>query len=259
MAPPSEPSEALSFYDIAMRQPIASFTCSPNPWKSRFALNFKNVPYSTTWVQLPDIVKVRSGLGMDPCRKFGDGTDFYTLPILVDPNTNSKIGDSFDIAVYLQSQYPTSGSGDLFPPQKLDYVFHGDHAFLVDAAFTTHSGLMAYNLPFDPATIDAARAEFCRRVGVQSFDAFEVKGEAREKMKESFRVTLGDLAKLFTRDTSGPFILGEQASYADIIVGSWLRMMRVTLPEHEWEEARAWHGGVFGRLYDALEKYMQVK
>ncbi|KAG0330126.1 hypothetical protein BGZ99_007989 [Dissophora globulifera] len=279
MAAPSKSSEAMIFYDIAMRPPIASTCCSPNPWKSRMALNFKNVAYSTTWVPFPDVAQVRRALDMDACRKFGDGTNFYTLPILIDSDTNSKIGDSFDIAVYLQTKYPNSGSGNLFPPQKLDFVFdqgvplliplsdqkesgYGEYSQFntsVDEAFSNHVGLMAHNFPFDPVNMEASRAEFIRRAGLKSWDDFDIQGEKREKLKESLRLMLGDLGKLFLRDTSGPFLLGEQASYADLIVGGWLRMMRVTLPENEWEEVRGWHGGIFGRLYDGLEKYAEVK
>ncbi|KAF9583079.1 hypothetical protein BGW38_010294 [Lunasporangiospora selenospora] len=277
MATPSKPSEAMSFYDIAMNQP--SNCCAPNPWKSRLALNFKNIDYSTIWVSMPDITRVRRGLDMDASRKFGDGTDFYTLPVLVDPNTNSKIGDSFDIAIYLQAKYPNSGAGDLFPPQKLDYVFNPENPLLVplserkdseyeeyskfntnvDAVFTNYIGLGTYNFPFDPAHAEACKNIFIQRAGVKSWDDFEIKGEVREKMKESFRVALGDLSKLFLKDPSGPFILGEQACYADLIVDGWLRMLRVTLPANEWEEVKGWHGGIFGRLHDGLEKYAEVK
>ncbi|KAF9564713.1 hypothetical protein EC968_004434 [Mortierella alpina] len=274
MATPSKPSKAMTFYDIAMGHP-----CSPNPWKSRLALNFKNVDYSTTMVPLPDIAQVRRDLGVDACRKFADGSNFYTLPILIDPNTDAKIGDSFDIAEYLQSTYPDAGSGDLFPPQKLDYVFNADQPLFVplserkegehdeysrfnmhvDTAFTTHVGLSAYYLPFDPVVDAGARAEFIRRSGLKSWDDFEIKGELRQKMLESLRLMLGDLGKLFLKDTSGPFLLGKQASYADMIVGGWLFMIRGTIPEHEWNEVRGWHGGVFGRLFDGLEKFAEIK
>ncbi|KAG0337091.1 hypothetical protein BG004_007786 [Podila humilis] len=279
MATPTKPTKAMTFYDIAMRQPIASNAASPNPWKSRMALNFKNVDYTTTWVPLPEIAKVRQSLQVEACRKFGDGSKFYTLPILVDPNTNSTVGDSFDIAIYLQQEYPDLGSGNLFPPQNLDFTFkcheallvplseredtsHNDYARFnqqVDGAFTTHTILMAYYLPFDPASVDASRAEFIRRSGVKSWEDFEIKGEAREKVKESLHAMLGDLGKLFSRDTSGPFLLGQQASYADLIVGGWLQMMRVCLPADEWKEIKSWHGGIFGRLADGLEKFAEVK
>lgn len=270
------PSSPIVFYDIAMRPPVEKNCCSPNPWKTRLALNFKGLPYSTSWVALPDIAKVRSSLKVTPCRKFADGTDFFTLPIIEDPATDSLVGDSFDIAVYLQNTY--SRAGDLFPPQTLDYVFTHNSLLVplsecsesefpeyakfnvnVDAAFSAHAQLTVQGFPFDPATADISKAEFVRRAGVTCWEDFALVGEEREKMKDSFRNMLGGLAKLFLRDTSGPFLLGTRASYADLIVGGWLRMMRATLPENEWEEVRSWHGSLFGRLHDALEVYAEVK
>jgi glutathione S-transferase len=268
----------IVFYDIATRPPVEKTCCSPNPWKTRLALNFKGVPYSTTWVALPDITKVRTTLKVPPCRKFADGTDFFTLPIIEDPSTGSLVGDSFDIAVYLQKTYPDSGAGDLFPPQTLDFDFKHPAILVplsecresgfpeyakfnvnVDAAFTAHVQLTVQGFPFDPATEEATKAEFVRRAGVTSWEDFALVGEARDKVKESLRNMLGDLARLLLRDSSGPFLLGTRASYADMIVGAWLRMMRATLPGSEWEEVRSWHGGLFGRLHDALEAYAEVK
>jgi glutathione S-transferase len=264
--------EKLQFYDVAMRPPANKNNTAVNPWKTRLALNFKQTPYKTTWVQLPDIPYVRKSLSIPACRKFADGTDFHTLPILVDPATGRKLGDSFDIAVYLQKQYPTSG-GNLFPAQTLDYVFKPESELLiplsecddseypqyasfnvnVDAAFTAHVILMAHRMPFDPATEEASKAEFVRRAGVSSWDDFAVGGEVRENIIASFERMLGGLAKLFTA-SEGPFI-GETACYADFIVGAWLVMASRTLPEGEWEAVKGWHGGVFGRLFDALAVY----
>jgi len=279
MATASAPSTGLVFYDVAMRPPVTATCCAANPWKSRYALNFKKVPYSTSWVQLPDITKVRRALGVPASRKFADGTDFYTLPMLSDPTHSAIIGDSFDIAIYLQKTYPDSGSGDLLPPQKLDYVFPYDLPLViplserndcelvdyavfntnVDAVFTAHMQLMVHGLPFDPATEDIIRAEFARRAKVASWDDLAVRGEEREKLKRSFCDTLAGLADLFKREPGGPFLLGTQPSYADFIVGGWVKMMHVTLPVAEREEARTWHGGVFGKLHDALQIYAEVK
>jgi glutathione S-transferase len=230
-------------------------------------------------VPLPDIPKVRSGFNVPASRKFADGTDFFTLPFIEDPATGSAIGDSFDIAEYLQKTYPTAGAGDLFPPQTLDYVFKPDGPMLVplsdpresdfpayaqfnvhvDAAFTAHVQLTTQGFPFDPASEEATKAEFVRRAGATSWDDFALVGEARDRMMNSFLKTLGGLGELFTRDMSGPFLLGTRASYADLIVGAWLRMMYATLPESEWTEVRSWHGGVFGRLHDGLEVYAESK
>ncbi|GMG26484.1 hypothetical protein OAory_01087080 [Aspergillus oryzae] len=274
----SNSSKSIVFYDIAMRPPREKTCCAPNPWKARLALNFKGVPYSTSWVPLPDIAKVRRSLQVPACRKFADGTDFFTLPIIEDPATDASVGDSFDIAVYLQKTYPTSGAGDLFPPQTLDYTFthptiliplskcrdnefpeYAKFNMNVDAAFTAHTQLALQGFPFDPATAETSKAEFVRRAGMTSWEDFALVGEARQKVMDSFREMLGGLAKLFVRDPSGPFLLGTRPSYADLIVGGWLRMMRATLPQSEWEEVSSWHDGLFGRLHDALEVYAEVK
>ena len=264
----------ITFYDISMTTPGA-----PNPWKSRLALNFKKIPYKTTWVPLPNIAQVRASLNLPAGRKFADGSDFNTLPILEDRTKDSIIGDSFDIATYLHHTYPDSGAGTLFPPQTLDYAFTGAEALLiplseraesefpeyarfnsnVDAVFTAHTQLMAYGLPFEPASAEETKTIFVKRAGVSSWENFQIVGEKREQLKVAFCSALADLARLFCREPSGPFILGRSASYADFIVGGWLHMMNATLPAEEWEEVKTWHGGTFGRLYDALEQYAEVK
>jgi glutathione S-transferase len=228
---------------------------------------------------MPDIPKVRCRLGEPASRKFANGTDFYTLPVIQDIATSATVGDSFDIAVYLHRTYPDSGSGDLFPTQALDYSFVPSFALPiplskcedggfpeyarfntnVDAAFSTYVQLMLEGMPLDPATAEQTKAEFVRRARVSSWDDFALSSEARENLMESFRVMLGDLAKLFLKNTEGPFLLGQQVSYADFIVGAWLRMAQVTLPKLEWEEVSRWHGGVFGRLHNALEIYAEIK
>ncbi|KAL4806372.1 hypothetical protein BDV18DRAFT_160440 [Aspergillus unguis] len=278
--------QPLTFYDIAMRPPIEQTCGSPNPWKARLALNFKNTPYTTTWVDLPDIAPLRRKLNVPAGRKFADGSDYYTLPVLYDPARECHIGDSFDIAVYLHETYPGSGDrGELFPvlneDQKLDFDYsatlliplsevtergkeeaYAEYARFnihVDAAFTSHVGLAVQGLKFPIETAAQSQAMFCQRAGVDSWDKFEVSGEARTKMIESFKKMLGDLGRLFMRDARGPFILGGKPCYADFIVGGWLRMMSVCLPGEEWEELRGWHGGLYGRVFEALKEFQEVK
>uniref|UniRef100_A0A6B2LDC1 Uncharacterized protein n=1 Tax=Arcella intermedia TaxID=1963864 RepID=A0A6B2LDC1_9EUKA len=271
----------LVFYDIAFRPPVQETTCAVNPWKARYALNFKNADYSTTWVPMPDIPKVRKAVGAPPVRKFTDGTDFYTLPMLTDATTGTTLGDSFDIAIHLQTTYPAAGAGDLFPPQALDFVYAPSGPLLVplsertdpppyaeysrfnsvvDGLFTAHVVLALQGFPWDPATVEATKAEFMRRAGVSSWEQMSVPEEVRGTIMGSFQAALEGLAKLFQRDGSGPFLLGAQPSYGDCIVGAWLKMMQATLPNKEWEQLSSWHDGVFGRLHEALQKqFGQVK
>lgn len=269
----------MTFYDIALAPPIEKSACSPNPWKSRFALNFKNISYKTTWVPLPDISSVRGALNIPASRKFADGSPYHTLPVLSDPATGRIVGDSFEIATYLQEQYPSSGAGDLFPEQELEFVFGRDLGLYapiaeaqaaegpavayakfngnVDAVFSAHAQLTVDGFPFDPAIAEECKAMFAKRIGVP-WEALAVSGEERRELLRTFEETLGGLAKLFMGDASGPFLLGSKASYADFIVGGWLRMIRVMLPAEEWEALKGWHSGVFGKLHEALEVFAQM-
>ena len=190
------------------------------------------------------------------------------------------MGDSFEIATYLQEQYPSSGAGDLFPAQELDFVFTHDlggnyppiaeaqgaegpaAAYAkfntnVDAVFTANARVMAQGFPFDPAVAEECKAMFSKRVGVP-WEALAVGADERGGLLRAFEEALGGLAKMYTTDPSGPFLLGSRASYADFIVGGWLRMARGMLPREEWEALKGWHGSVFGRLDEALEEFSQM-
>lgn len=268
----------MTFYDIALAPPASKISCSPNPWKSRYALNFKKASYKTTWVPFLDITPVRSSLNIPASRTFHDGSPYQTLPVLSDPATGRIIGDSFEIATYLQQQYPSLGEGDLFPEQDLGYDFGKDLALFapiaeavgsgpfaayakfntnVDAVFSAHTQLTVRGFPFDPATADECKAVFEKRIGVP-WAALDISGGERAKLLKAFEEKLGGLASFYKRDASGPFLLGKSPSYADFIVGGWLRMDRGMLPAEEWEALKGWHDGVFGKLSDALEAYSQM-
>ncbi|KAM5443237.1 hypothetical protein MferCBS31731_001554 [Microsporum ferrugineum] len=271
------PTSTMIFYDIALAPPVLENASSPNPWKSRYALNFKKTPYKTAWVPFLDISSVRGALNIPASRTFIDGSPYHTLPMLSDPATGRIVGDSFEIAVYLQAQYPSSG-GDLFPKQDLKFVY-GQNPMLfapiseakvdesvqeyvkfntnVDAVFTAHVPLMVHTIPFDPATEDQVRAEFARRAG-RPWEELGVEGEQRDEMLRSYEQALAGLAEMYRRDTTGPFLMGDRPSYADFIVGGWLQMSRVMLPSEEWEALKGWHGGIFGKLHQALDVYAQM-
>ncbi|KAJ5219612.1 hypothetical protein N7468_008816 [Penicillium chermesinum] len=279
---PTETSPpSLVFYDIAFRQPRAKFSAAPNPWKARYTLNVKNVPYTTQFVDLLRISDLRQELHIPASRKHADGSDYFTLPMLVDQSTSSKIGDSFDIAVYLDQKFPQSGVGELFPAQTLDFQYaynmpglpplsdregmdqgvyreYAQFNTSVDAVFSTHCGLMGSGMRFDDDREKAIRKVFEDRAGM-SWDEMALRGKARTNMLAAFREALEPLARLLRKNQAGPFVLGERLSYADLIIGGWLRMCSATLPEGEWEDMKTWHDSVFGKLHDALQKYAMIE
>eukprot|EP00123_Amoebidium_parasiticum_P009050 comp19193_c0_seq1/m.21913 comp19193_c0_seq1/g.21913 ORF comp19193_c0_seq1/g.21913 comp19193_c0_seq1/m.21913 type:complete len:276 (-) comp19193_c0_seq1:359-1186(-) len=272
----------LILYDIS--SPLKPRSYAPNPSKARLALSFKRVPFKTTFVDILEIPSVRKGLNCPAVRKLDDGSDFYTLPMLQDPASGTVVGDSFDIANYLDDMFPESG-GCLFPADSthtgLDYESpNKDTPFYaplttnegkkneayarfnthVDATFSANMILVGEFLPFNPDTAETVKALFAKRAHLRLWDDLSIRGEAREPLKAAFKEALTSLAQLFMVHKSGPYLEGERATYADLIVGGWLNMLSVTMPKEEWQEFRTWHDGVFARLHEALqENYFECR
>lgn len=268
----------VTFYDIASGPPLRTF--APNPWKTRFALNFKGLPYHTQWVNLPDISSLRQRLGVPANRTLPDGTPYHTLPVIQDNTRGKLLGDSFEIALYLDEFYPETPR--LFRPLTtgLTAAFNAH----VDGLFTKFVGLCS-QMPFDPSLEDAVRNIFVQRTGVKSWDDLQLSSEQREKMFISFESALGELAKAYKhtggttdylwraggteqaqsqqpppgREEARPFLDGDEPVYADFIVGAWLKMMEASMKSEDWQRVRAWQGGLWGRLVDALDNWSEIK
>ena len=273
---------SIVFYDIASAPP--SRTHAPNPWKTRFALNLKGLRYRTEWVDLPDITAVREKLGVPANRTLPDGTPYHTLPVVQDLSTNVILGDSFEIALYLDRNYPAPSYPTLICPQNIGLTA-ALNAY-VDGLFTKYAALCD-DMPIDPRIADKVNAIFARRFGVQSpEDMPQLKGEAREQMLAAFEATLGELSKAYrhtggttdwvwratgTESTQaqrpppgrekqvGPYLDGDQPCYSDCIVGAWLKFMEASLPPDEWARVRTWQGGLWGAVVDGLEKWSQIR
>ncbi|KAF1962256.1 hypothetical protein CC80DRAFT_400845 [Byssothecium circinans] len=266
----------LVLYDVS--SPLQPRPYAPNPSKARLALSFKRVPFKTNWIDILDIADVRKGLNCPAVRKLDDGSDYFTLPMLQDPISGQVIGDSFDIANYLEDTFPDSG-GRLFPADStrtgLDYESpHKDTPFYaplttnqgskneayarfnvnVDATFSAQMILFGQYVPMNPNTAEAVKALFMKRAHLSSWDDICIQGEARVQLMAAFKVAVTSLAKLFMVNEGGPYLEGEKANYADLIVGGWLNMLSVVMPREEWVEFRIWYGGVFARLHDALQE-----
>lgn len=259
----------LIFYDIASGPPVRPF--APNPWKVRYALNFKRARFATQWVDLADVATVRKGLCATPSRYHASGEPFLTLPIVQErrsDGTGAVVGDSFEIAVFLDARY-TGAAPPLFRPGVPVGLYAAFNAH-ADAVFPTAAAL-ASAFPFNPATAARCQAEFMRRAGVTGSwdDNMVVRGEARRAILAAFEKSLAAFAALyrFVDDAGGadddnnasaaassPFLAGTpDPDYADLIVGGWLMFFVEAVPE--WTEIREWHGGRWGRLHDALAPY----
>jgi glutathione S-transferase len=267
----------IIFYDIASSPPIRTF--APNPWKTRYALNLKKIAYSTKAIDMPNIASVRQNLGVPANRTLPDGSPYHTLPLIHDITTGELLGDTFEIALYLDKTYPSSGS-QLFRPGTVGLTAALNAR--VDELFTKYVALNE-NMPFPEESKERIYAIFASRAGLKSLDEMAMSAEAREALFVSFENALGEFAKAYRhvggttdtvwsatgtaaaqaqkggREEVGPWLDGEEPVYADLVVGAWLAMAAECMPAHDWERVRTWHGGLWGRVHDALEPLREMR
>lgn len=266
----------IIFYDIASGPPLRTF--APNPWKTRYALNLKRLPYKTQWVQLPDISSVRQKLEVPANRTLPNGEPYHTLPMIHDTSTGAKVGDTFEIALYLDKTY--SDAPRLIQPGTtgLTAAFNAH----VDGLFTRHV-LLATQQPFDPAVAPKIYEIFAKRMGCTTLPTMDTSPEAHEKLMISFENELGEFVKAYYhtggttdyfwspsgtavgqaqmkgREQAGSWLDGNEPVYADLIVGAWLAMMEQSMKPEDWGRLRTWQGGFWARVHDALQPLREIK
>ncbi|KAI0314070.1 hypothetical protein OF83DRAFT_1064423 [Amylostereum chailletii] len=237
---------------------------SPNVWKIRYILNLKRLPYTTEWVEFPDIASVAQRIGAPPTAHRRDGTPLYTLPILHDPASNQHLSNSTDIARFLDRRFPDPASAPapaLFPAGT-DALLAAFQRAWVDGPvkalvplmlLRVHDGLPPRSAAFFRATREAmfkARLEAVAPAAAQA--ALWANARAALGVFDAYLRENGH------SEDAGPFVMGHARSYADVQIAGWLVWVkRVWGPASaEWRALAGWHGGRWGRLmaeFDGLE------
>ncbi|PHH86974.1 hypothetical protein CDD83_9477 [Cordyceps sp. RAO-2017] len=257
----------LVFYDFLCAPPLRTF--APNPWKTRLALNLKAAPYRTAWTDLPDIEPTRKRLGVPASRKFLDGSDYHTLPLLYDAEADKYVGDSFEIALHLDERFP-DGPRLVAPGAAGVTKAWNDR---VDALFSRFVRLGVHRMPLNPDSADRSRQMFVDRARAHmlpyadgpapadlTFDDLAVAGDERADLLAGFRAALAEFDETYYAYArgDGPFLDGDRPTYADLIVAGWVGMMHEVLPPHELADFQTWQNGHWAKLWKALAKYADI-
>ncbi|TFK64493.1 hypothetical protein BDN72DRAFT_263701 [Pluteus cervinus] len=260
--------EPIVLYDIESSLPTKVW--SPNTWRIRYTLNYKQLPYRTEWVEFSDIVTLCKHIGAEPTTN-DDGSQTHTLPVILDPNTNRIVSDSVKIAYYLDGQYPSTPRVIRFPTDGLQ-VNVLQVAF-VDA-FRKHAmaPLWQFIVPRVAQVLTGESAEYFRRTRELEF------GKRLEDMIPSYwsedwqrewgKVRMGfeTVDQWFTKTGDGgsradKWIMGETISFGDFVIGGYLKWVKTLAGEDskEWQDVKSWCGGRWGRLSEQLVEYESLR
>ncbi|KAI1332465.1 hypothetical protein F5Y16DRAFT_357863 [Xylariaceae sp. FL0255] len=249
---------AITLYDLlggpGDRPGLPTNLTVPNPWKVRYALNYKGLDHRTKFVDFPDLQGTRERLGVKTIAKLPDGSPHYTVPVLEDESTGKVLGDSFDTAVYLDKNYPDGPP--LFPNNSYG-IIKAFNDYVSGTLLHSVARLALDKIPLNPETAEGTRAMYAARFGVPKLQDLFLSPTERVESLKTLETNFAKLAAYF-ETTSGPFMFGgEFPTYADFIVGGHLMFIQCAV--EEWDQILTWNGGIWGRLHGALAPWREVK
>ncbi|KZV91645.1 hypothetical protein EXIGLDRAFT_769692 [Exidia glandulosa HHB12029] len=251
-------STTITFYDIKSNRGA----WSPNAWKIRLALNLKGIPYKTHWLSFTEIEPFMKKLGANPTGKKpapDDAEDLYTCPVIAisspDGSSPSKLIEESDaIAEYLDAAYPDTPK--LFPTGTRALQAAFGQFFLSEVMMPTSAVLV----PGLVAILDEVNAKYVEDTRMRWYGApvstwAPLGSEKRAGVWKAAEEAWGKLAAVYAK-SDGVWISGAQPVYADFIVVALLACAREVVQDSEFAAILKWHGGVWGKLWEASSPYL---
>ncbi|EXJ65666.1 uncharacterized protein A1O5_11193 [Cladophialophora psammophila CBS 110553] len=204
-------SDELILYDLPSK---GGFSWSLNPWKTRLVLNYKGIPYKTEWIEYPDLKPTFSKFGIPPN---SSGPYEYTSPAIRLPS-GEYLMESRAIVDKLEQLHPS-------PSLHLNSPYLPRIEQLLPNLLGQVRPVFMPLVPkvfLNPPSYDYFVASREKALGM-SLDEYAAKNT--DKAWEDVKPFVKELAAIYAENSEGPFLMGKQVSYADMMVLGFLKMM----------------------------------
>ncbi|EKM76373.1 hypothetical protein AGABI1DRAFT_115916 [Agaricus bisporus var. burnettii JB137-S8] len=241
----------ITLYDLTKKSPQT--TWSPNPFKTRFSLNYKKLPYKIVNLEYLELEPEFKKVGIPASSTWADGRPLYSSPSIFDDSNYTGVADSYQIAQYLDQAYPDTPK--LFPPgtQALQAAFYARFNELLGPFFP-------FLLPKVPGLLNPESAEYFNRTRAEKFGKsladLEPKGQERveawKKVEEAYNTLYGWLSQ-----SKGPYFMGDTVTFADFAVGGMIYATEVCIGKDskEFKDLMTWNNGRWAEFKKSLEQY----
>lgn len=208
-------------------------------------LNYKSLPYTTHWLEYPEIAPFLSQL-VPPNEPPANAP--YTVPAARFPD-GGYLMNSVAISQRLNKDYPD-------PPLHLDTPYHKKVIELL-SKFTEE--LEAVYIPAVPRELlNPPSAEYFYRTRQEMVGAplpdFEKSDKGGENAWKAAEPHIRELAGLYRENSGGPFVLGKDVSYVDFVLVAWLKLFDCI---GKLEDLKRWGGEELLILYDASRQWLE--
>ncbi|KAJ2935447.1 hypothetical protein H1R20_g1648, partial [Candolleomyces eurysporus] len=256
----------ITLFDIPSNVPGKAWSLFM--WRIRLSLTYKKIPYKTQWLESPEIAPTLKSLKIPPTKYYEDGTPLYSVPAIIDVDdetglTKAALAESYDIAKYLDDAYPDTPK--LFPTDKGELERLEKFAkqeFLAIWPPSYYLTVCKIMLPkFNPESQEpfskSCAKDFLRGYGKDRLEDIPLSDEEAKdgwrKVKDGFNALE---EKLKGTDGKGQWFLGNEISFADLVIGAFLISIWGVFGEgsSEWEDVKTWNGGRWGRFMASLDE-----
>ncbi|CAG8119224.1 unnamed protein product [Penicillium olsonii] len=230
----------IVLYDLANTKGVCF---SPPVWRIRQMLNYKQIPYTTIFLEFPDIAPTLRTLGLA-----SPESGKYTVPAIHHIPTNTYMMDSAPIAEFLESTYPS-------PPVPLESLLgrqiESQARDVIGPAFRTSI------VPREIQVLSPRAQEYFRNtreaiLGHALDDLLA--GDSEERVWEEVADGMRAVDELIRSGPEGPFVLGKKPSGTDFFISGSLQSARV-VDEGVFERCVAYPG--FKEVHEACLPFME--
>ncbi|KAG1150655.1 hypothetical protein G6F37_001649 [Rhizopus arrhizus] len=202
----------ITYYDLELED-LGKVYWSRNTCKTRFALNLKNIPYDTEWLTFNEVAKVipsKTKTGARP-----------TVPIIEDKETQKVIQDSWEIVNYLEEAFPDSPS-----------AFHGNQGIHKFFQSQCEKNIAFPIFKMVVLTVGNACGPFKQSFRETREGYFNMSLEKLAGQPEDHAPDLKKgLEPIHEVLKSYPFVTGNQAGWADVVLAAHLNFLEKLKPE----------------------------
>jgi glutathione S-transferase len=191
-------------------------------------------------------------LGIPPSSQM-DGVPSYSVPSIIDDSTGAKVSETFNIAVYLDKQYPNTPKVLPAGTEALQAAFHEEFYKVVAPIYPIffpkcNGGLNKPSADY----FDSTREKMFGKTMAE----LEPKGEERVKAWKQVQDAFDTLDGWMSR-SSGPYFVGDTVSLADFVVAGLLSEFGICLGEDskEWKDLMVWNNGRWAGLKKNLDAW----
>ncbi|QQK47959.1 Glutathione S-transferase, C-terminal [Penicillium digitatum] len=226
----------IHFFDLLSDLPGPSKSWSPFTLRTRMVLNFKGIPYTQSWISYPDIEPFLKAQGVTP-----DGV----------------LMDSESIATYIDKVYP---SPPLFPSGDASYSLLVAVLNIIDKIAPFYKPLIIPNVP---SGLDERGREYFIRTRSAAFGKplLEVKPTDEAELLALWQL-IEEVAEPLVvmlkgkNGKKGPFLEGERAGYADVVLAALLAWFQRFGPD-TFKKILDLGNGEFKAFYEACLPWLE--